>query len=206
MEKHFTQEERQLLKLIEFFKKRIEKLKSENQLPQEYEQLAETCDKMAGQLTIHAKNREIVETEREQLKKMIKDNARCPKCLKPDFLKLIGTDVNDKGWKSNKYKCRKCNIEFVWNAPNNPWDMIPYAEKVVEDMEKRLEQENPPEEVKQQTVATLEQMKANLARLKPVVEAADKDFSDLEFREKEMSEIVHKFKKHLMIERIRISD
>jgi hypothetical protein len=38
------------------------------------------------------------------------------------------------------------------------------------------------------------------------VEAADKDFADLEFREKEMSEIVHKFKKHLMIEKIRISD
>jgi hypothetical protein len=191
---------------MEFFNKKADQLTREGQMTPELTQIVETCAKMKDQLTIHAKNREVVRSEREQLKKMIKDNARCPKCLKPDHLKLIGTDTNDKGWRSNKYKCRKCNIEFVWNAPNNPWDMIPYAEMIVSQMEQRLECENPPQEVRDQTVATLEQMKANLSRLKPVVEAADKDFADLDFREKEMSEIVHKFKKHLMIEKIRLSD
>jgi hypothetical protein len=205
MSTQFTQEERQLLKLMEFFKKKAEKLEP-GQSEVDYAQLAETCNKMSAQLEIHAKNREIVLHEREQLKNMVKDNAKCPKCGKAEFLKKTGTETNDKGWQSNRYKCRKCNIEFTWNAPNNPWDMIPYAEQVIGEMEKKIGVENVPENVREHTLTTITQMKANLERLKPVVEACDKDFADLEFREKEMSEIVHKFKKQLMIEKIRISD
>jgi hypothetical protein len=205
MKTSFNQEERQLLKLMEFFKKRAEKLEP-SQSEVDYAQLIDTCNKMAEQLEIHAKNREIVLEEREKLKAMIKDNAKCPKCGKSDFLKKTGTETNEKGWQSNRYKCRKDNIEFTWNAPNNPWDMIPYAEQVISEMEKKIGAENVPENVRDHTLATIAQMRANLERLKPVVEGCDKDFADLEFREKEMSEIVHKFKKQLMIEKIRISD
>jgi hypothetical protein len=52
----------------------------------------------------------------------------------------------------------------------------------------------------------LEAMKANLAKLKPVAEASDLDMKDLEEREAQMADIVHKFKKHLMIEKIRLED
>jgi len=163
---------------------------------EDYTQLIETCDKLVGQIEIHAPNRKIILNERELLKKLVKDNAQCPKCFSNEQLKVIGIEKSEQGWSSNKYKCRKCNITFVWNTPNNPWDMIPYAENVVLELEKKIEVENM--DSKQHTIDSLNQMKANLGKLKPVVDASILDFANLEQRDKEMAEMVHKFKKHLL--------
>src|SRR3954471_16633300 len=139
MEPNLKPEERELIKLVNYFKKRGEVLIIENKLGEEYAQMLETCDKLVEQLNVHAKNREIILNERKQLESMVKDNAKCPSCHSNEMLKNIGTEKNEQGWTSNKYKCRRCNITFVWNAPNNPWDMIPYVEKFVGDMQTRLQ-------------------------------------------------------------------
>ncbi|MGZ3883633.1 MAG: hypothetical protein ACXVPQ_04815 [Bacteroidia bacterium] len=204
MDQHLNAEERELTKLVKFFKKRAERLTEEQKAEQDYTPLIETCDKLVEQLHAHADKRQIILAEREQLNNLVKDNAQCPKCKKADQLKNIGIDKSEQGWKSNKYKCRRCNIEFVWNAPNNPWDMIPYVEQVVSGLEAKAEES--PEETKQQMLAAIAQMKANIAKLKPVVEASDLDMAELEEREKEMSNIVRQFKKQLMIEKIRMDD
>jgi len=205
MNPNLKPEERELVKLVGFFKKRAERMIEEQKVDPEYNQLIETCDKLVAQIELHARNREIVLGEREQLKGLVKDNARCPKCESNANLKMVGTDVNEQGWKSNKYKCRKCNIEFVWNAPNNPWDMIPYVENFLSNLEHKLEAEADPT-LRDHTKDVLNLMKANLDKLKPVVEASDLDLKELEEREKEMAEMVHKFKKHLLIEKIRMED
>jgi hypothetical protein len=205
MSQNLKPEERELVKLVGFFKKKAEMLISENKMSEDYRQMIETCDKLVSQLELHAQNREIILAEREQLKSLVKDNAKCPKCESNTNLKTVGVDKNEKGWKSNKYKCRKCNIEFVWSAPNNPWDMIPYVEGFVDNLEKKA-QEEPDESLKQNTLDVLNLMKANLAKLKPVVEASDLDLAELEAREAEMSNMVHTVKKHLLIEKIRMED
>ena len=205
MNPNLKPEERDLTKLVTYFKKRAEILIIENRLDDEYKQMLEVCDKLTEQLDMHAKNREEVRTERELLKGMVKDNAQCPKCFSNANLKVIGTEANEKGWKSNKYKCRKCNITFVWNAPNNPWDMIPYVENFISQMELKLK-DAPAEEDLESTQQALEQMKANLEKLKPVVEASDLSLKELEEREVHMAEMVHKFRKHLMIEKIRMEN
>lgn len=205
MNPNLKPEERDLTKLVTYFKKRAEILIIENRLDDEYKQMLEVCDKLTEQLEMHAKNREEVRTERELLKGMVKDNAQCPKCFSNANLKVIGTEANEKGWKSNKYKCRKCNITFVWNAPNNPWDMIPYVENFISQMELKLK-EAPAEEDLNSTQQALQQMKANLEKLKPVVEASDLSLKELEEREEHMAEMVHKFRKHLMIEKIRMEN
>ena len=107
------------------------------------------------------------------------------------MLKVIGFDTTPQGWKSNKYKCRKCNIAFVWNMPNNPWDMIPYVEKFISDTESKMNSLNPSDPEREATAAGLEAMKANLARLKPVVGASDLDLKDLREREAQMADMVH---------------
>ncbi len=201
----FTPDEKELIRLTSFFKKQSERLKEENKLGENYIQLLETCDKLIGQMHIHAGNREIIRAEQEQLKKLVKDNARCPKCGKNTNLKLAGTGTNQEGWISNKYKCRHCNIEFVWNAPNNPWDMIPYVERMVSELEKKAEAQNLSSTEQQINVEALIQMKANLAKLKPVIDASQINMTDLEEKEKIMAEMVTKVKKHLMIEKIRMS-
>ncbi|MCE3259104.1 MAG: hypothetical protein K0S12_745 [Bacteroidetes bacterium] len=206
MDQHLNSDERELVKLIGFFKKRAEKLMEENKIGEEYKQLIETCEKLVEQLQIHAKNRHIVLGEREQLKNMVRDNAKCPKCNSSEQLKMIGVDKNEQGWKSNKYKCRRCNIEFVWNVPNNPWDMIPYVESFIANLEKKLADEQPDEEAVRETTMVIDQMKGNIIRLKPIVEASDLDFAELEAREEQMTEIVKQFKKTLMIEKIRMDD
>lgn len=202
----FTSEERELIKLIGFFKKRAQKMLDENKAGEEYRLLMETCDKLVDQINLHAKHRHLVLSSREQLKKMVRDNAQCPKCTRSTHLKLVGVDKSPEGWKSNKYKCRRCNIEFVLNAPNNPWDMIPYVEKFVLEHERKIELGTMPDEVRESTMAALTQMKGNLSALKPVVESSDLDLAEFEKRDAEMSDIVKKFKKQLMIEKIRMED
>ncbi len=206
MSQELKQEEREVIKLIGFFKKKAEQWPAENEMPAEFKHLIETCDKLFEQINIHAESREIILAEREMLKKLVKDNAQCPRCNKNENLKLIGAEKNEKGWQSNKYKCRKCNITFVWNAPNNPWDMIPYVESVVAEIEKKSEAEGLDEASKQHYQAAIDQMKGNLAKLKPVVDNSAIDIANLELRDKEMADMVHKFKKHLMIEKIKMED
>lgn len=206
MNQELKQEEREVIKLVGFFKKKAVSWSAEIEIPEEFKQLIETCDKLVEQINLHAQSREVIISERELLKKLVKDNALCPRCNKNENLKVIGTEKNEKGWQSNKYKCRKCNITFVWNAPNNPWDMIPYVESVITEIEKKAETENLDEASKQHYIDSIAQMKGNLEKLKPVVENSANDIANLELRDKEMAEIVHKFKKHLMIEKIKLED
>lgn len=206
MSPELTPEERDLYKLVNYFKKRAEILIIENKLDDEYRQMLDTCDKLTAQLDVHAKQRAEILAEREQLKNIIKDNAKCPTCETNTHLKQIGVEKNERGWKSNKYKCRRCNITFVWNAPNNPWDMIPYVENFIREIETKLNSEEASDAVKEINLSALDQMKSNLEKIKPVVESSDKDMKELEEREAQMSEMVHKFRKHLMIEKIRMEE
>ena len=198
--------ERELIRLVNFFKKKTKAMLQENKSIEEYVQLLETGDKLVEQINIHATNREIVEGERKKLNTLVKDNASCPKCQKNNQLKLIGSDKSPEDWKSNKYKCRKCNIEFVWNAPNNPWDMIPYVERFIVQSQQKIAQENVPVEEKEQVALIVLQMNANLDKLKPVTIASDQDLAALESRDQEMDELINKFKKYLMIEKIKMED
>ncbi|MDB5257628.1 MAG: hypothetical protein JWM14_2323 [Chitinophagaceae bacterium] len=206
MAQNLKPNERELIRLVNFFKKKTKALTQENKSIEEYAQLLETGDKLVEQITIHAANRDIVEGERKKLNELVKENAVCPKCQKSNQLKLVGTSKSPEGWKSNKYKCRKCNIEFVWNAPNNPWDMIPYVERFIVQSEEKIAKENVPAEEKEQVAVMVQQMKANLDKLKPVVLASDADLTELESRDKEMDELINKFKKYLMIEKIKMED
>jgi hypothetical protein len=206
MEQNLKPEERELVKLVQYFKKRAQILIAEDKLDDDYRQMMETCDKLIEQLNLHARNRGLILAERETLENMIKDNAKCPKCASNEKLKLSGTDTNEQGWTSNKYKCRRCNIEFVWNAPNNPWHMIPYVEKFISDTEKKLSEQDQSDPNYEPTAQMIEGMKMNLDRLRPVVSASDADMKELEERETQMTELVHKMKKHLMIEKIKMEN
>jgi hypothetical protein len=206
MAQNLKPNERELIRLVNFFKKKTKALTLENKPINEYAQLLETGDKLVEQISIHATNRDIVEGERKKLNELVKENAVCPKCQKSNQLKLVGSSKSPEGWKSNKYKCRKCNIEFVWNAPNNPWDMIPYVERFIAQSEEKIAKENVAPEEKEQVAGMVLQMKANLDKLKPVVLASDQDLSELESRDKEMDELINKFKKYLMIEKIKMED
>lgn len=205
MQDNLKQEEREVIKLVGFFKKRAIQLMEEKKLSEEYNQLIETADKLVDQIHLHAEKRETILNERDQLQSLVRDNAQCPKCSGNEKLKLVGTDKSEQGWKSNKYKCRGCNIEFVWNAPNNPWDMIPYVEHMINKLRSQAET-GISENDKAVIEAAVVQMEGNIAKLKPVIEASDLDMKDLEMRDKEMEELVHAFKKHLMIEKIRMED
>jgi hypothetical protein len=206
MDRNLKPEERELIKLVQHFKKRAQILLAENRLAEEHGQMLETCDKFVEQLQLHAQIRETVLAEYQKLKEMIKDNAKCPSCSSNEMIKLIGFDTNSKGWKSNRYKCRRCNIAFTWNTPNNPWDMIPYVEEFISNTEQKLAGEDPTDPNYEFTKLSLEQMRANLGKLKPVVEASDLDMKELNERDAQMADIVHKFKKHLMIEKIKMED
>jgi hypothetical protein len=201
MAQSLKENERELIKLINFFRKEAETLMREDK-EVNYSDVISSCEKLIEQLNNHAAYREEVLSQRESLKGLIKDNAVCPKCSKAAHLKHVGVDKNEEGWKSNKYKCRKCNIEFVLNKPNNPWDMIPFIEKFIAELEEKFKDLN--DEEKQQPENAIIQMKESMNKLKPVVEASDLDYQDLQDKEFAMDKLIHEFRNHLMIERIKM--
>jgi hypothetical protein len=127
-------------------------------LNDEHTKVSESCANLIEKINLHADSRAEIIEQREKLKGIVKDNATCPKCQQSVQLKLIGAIKNDKGWKCNKYKCRKCNIEFVWDKPNNAWDMIPFMEFYIGDLHSRIEKELDSSELKAQTESILIQM------------------------------------------------
>jgi hypothetical protein len=198
--KNFKPNERELVKVATFFKKKSKQLIAEGKIGEENAKVQEAVDRFIGQMSRHADARAFVLEQREQLKKLVKDNARCPQCHSGAMLKLAGSEKNEKGWKSNRYKCRKCNILFTWNMPNNPWDMLDYIGEVLGNLQAKNESGAITAEEKNALVS----VQANLDRLKPVIEAHDKDYNDMLSREEEMEKLVHEFKNSLLIEKIKM--
>jgi hypothetical protein len=196
--------ERELIKLIRFFRKKADLLIQAGELSEEHRRLGEACQKLTDQVYTHAQARESISLKREKLKRIINDNALCPKCHQGANLKLTGTTQNEKGWKTNKYRCRKCNLTFAWNKPNNPWDMVLFLEAYMQEITQKCQDENLPAEVRAQSEQVLGQLNQSLAQLKPILTQSDQEFADLETAEVEMSRMVHEFRNYLLIEKIKL--
>lgn len=195
--------ERELLKLIRFFGKRAQKLMDQGTLSPEHTQLTGACQNLENQLQSHATNRALILDKRERLQQIIEDNAQCPKCAKADMLKRTGSTRTERGWNCNTYKCRRCNITFTWNRPNNPWDMAQYLEDYILELELQVQQEQN-EELKEHTQAAILQLNESLARLRPVLATSDEEVQALQLKEKEIDSLIHQFKTYLQIEKIKL--
>jgi hypothetical protein len=204
MNKHFNQNERDLVKLANFFKKRSRKLIDEGRLGEEHRSVEDAVDRFLEHLENHANTRAFVLEQRDYLNKLVKDNAQCPSCHSSEKLKLVGFERNEKGWKSNRYKCRKCNIEFTWNTPNNPWHMIEYIEDVLQQLRAKVSEPSISSQDEEQAVKVIESMQGNLDKLRPVIDSHNKDYNDLQTRESEMEKLIHEFKNSLLIEKIKM--
>ena len=202
MNKNFSQNERDLAKLAGFFKKQSIKLMEQGMLGEEHKKVQDAVDRFLEHLNNHVDMRAFILEQREYLSKLVKDNARCPKCQTSDKLKVVGVEKNEKGWKSNRYKCRKCNIEFTWNMPNNPWHMMEYIEEMLHQMRTKVQSNDV--DTNDEATEAINTMQQNLDKLKPVVDAHDKDFQELQAREQEMERLLHEFKNSLMIEKIKM--
>lgn len=201
---HFKQHERELIKVANYFKRQSKKLIGEGKLGEEHHQVEEAVDKFIAQMTDHSTIRASILEHRSYLSKLVKDNAECPKCRTRDMIKLVGTEKNEKGWKSNRYKCRKCNIQFTWNRPNNPWDMIKYIDETIVQLQTRSLMGNVSDEEKEQARVVIESMETSLSQLRPVIEAHDKEYEALVTRDEEMQRLIHEFKNTLLIEKIKM--
>ncbi|MDQ4140066.1 MAG: hypothetical protein M3142_06040 [Bacteroidota bacterium] len=196
--------EREVVKLTHHFSKRAEKLIQLGKLSPEHQLVSESCTKLANQIYAHAAARKAVLEKREKLRKIVQDNAVCPKCQKNSHLKFIGTARHEKGWLSNKYKCRRCNLQFTWNRPNNPWDMLQFMEDYVNELNANIANESLPLEVREHSQAVVEQLNQNILQLKPVLSQADEEFTQMNQRDEEMSRLLENFKSYLQIEKIKM--
>ncbi|MCJ8163480.1 hypothetical protein MKJ04_01415 [Pontibacter sp. E15-1] len=194
--------ERELIKLIRFFSKRGAQLGVSGELSAQHAQLSEACQNLEKQLYHHAENRTAIQGKRAQLEKIIEDKAQCPKCQKADLLKKNGVASNAQGWKSNTYRCRRCNTTFTWNRPNNPWDMVAFLESYIAELEQSLLTELP-EGMRPHIEAAIPQLQDSLFRLRPVLLQSDEEVEALRQKEEEMDRLIHQFKNYLLIEKIK---
>ncbi len=202
MKEQLNVKERELVKAANQFKKRAQNLIKAGKLTQEHLQVAKACDNLLEQVQLHAQHRAAILQQYEQVKKIVQDNAQCPRCNNNARLKQISVFTNEKGWKMNKYKCRRCNIEFVWNRPNNPWDMLKFIDDLLVQLEDKLQSEDAGTVA--QSLQLKESLLQNLATIKPIVETADKDLQDIRKKDEEMAKMLHEFKNYLLIERIKL--
>lgn len=202
MMNQLKEDERELVKLANYFRKRAQHLIEEGKLSQEHQQVIVACERLTNTIYEHSSVREEITQKRENVKSIIKDNAVCPQCESNSQLKFVGIDKNEKGWKFNKYKCRRCNIQFVWNRPNNPWDMISFTEEMAVEFDKKIDSETSSEEEKQQFKLMLVQVQENLNLIKPVIQRSDEEFEALQFRDEEISKMIKEFKNYLLIQKV----
>ena len=203
MNKALKANERELIKLTRYFSKRAEQMAVDGELSEDQVKLTEACENLERQLLQHADNRTAILDKRAQLEKLIEDNAQCPKCHKADMLKRQGVATNEHGWKSNTYRCRRCNTTFTWNRPNNPWDMMAFLELYIKELEASLNAEIDPA-LRQHTEAALPQLQDSLSRLRPVLQGSDEEVEALMEKEREMDKLIHQFKNYLLIEKIKL--
>ncbi len=204
MNKNLNDKERELIKLVTYFKKRAETLMADGKLSEEHQQVVIACSSLAEKLDQNADERAAIVEQRESLSKMIKDNASCPKCGRNTHLKFAGVITNEKGWKCSSYRCRRCNIQFEMTRPNNPWDMILFMEDLHRDMSKGLEDDSLSELERTNTEEMLSQLEENISKLKPVIESTDREYQAMKAREPEMAKMIHDFKNYLLIEKIKM--
>ncbi len=202
MNPNLREHERELVKLVNFFRKRAEKLLKEGKLSEEHSQMNDSCVNLVSKLELHANVRAGVLEQRDTLQHIVKDNAQCPDCNKNTHLKFIGVAIHEKGWKSNKYRCRKCNIEFIWNRPNNPWDLVTYIEDSIVELEKSKAGKD--ESGQAQVDSMIAQMHDSLAQLRPALEKSDSEYQEMESRDLDMKKIITEFKKFLLIEKVKM--
>ncbi|RAU81775.1 hypothetical protein [Pontibacter arcticus] len=195
--------ERELMKLIRFFSKRAVALAQTGELTEDHSQLTNACQNLETQLYMHAENRAAILDKRERLQRIIEENAQCPKCGKADMLKKNGVATNEHGWKSNTYRCRRCNTTFTWNRPNNPWHMAEFLEVYMKQLEENASKEVN-EEVQAHIAQALANMQESLDRLRPVLQISDEEVAALEEKELEMDKMIHQFKNYLLIEKIKL--
>lgn len=195
--------ERELIRLINFFSKRAQRLMEEGKLSLEHEQLTSACQNLETQLFNHAANRAAILDKRERLNRIIEDNAQCPSCHKADMLKKQGTATNEHGWRNNTYRCRRCNTNFTWNRPNNPWDMVGFLEMYIQELQLTLLTQQD-EDFIQQSEEAIVQLNDSLSRLRPVLETSDEEVTALDQKEREMDKMIHQFKSYLLIEKIKL--
>jgi len=202
MNPNLREHERELVKLVNFFRKRAEKLLKEGKLSEEHSQMNDSCLNLISKLELHANVRKTILEQRNALERLVKDNAQCPDCTKNTHLKFVGVASHAKGWKSNKYRCRRCNITFIWNRPNNPWDLVLFMEDHILDLEKSKAGKNNAEIAEVDEL--IGQMADSLAQLKPALEKSDSEFSEMENRDLDMRKIISEFKKFLLIEKVKM--
>src|SRR5690606_7494516 len=159
---------------------RTENLSVTGALSEEEQQITTSCQKLLESLYSHVANHEAVLDKRDQLITIVKDNAACPQCETKSHLKCVTVEQNEKSWKSNRYKCRRCNIAFTWNRPNNPWDLVPFLKEVLVQMEATAQDETQTEQARQYAAYNRNMMLENLARLEPVLQNSDEELAEME--------------------------
>lgn len=82
--------------------------------------------------------------------------------------------------------------------------MISFMEEFSANLETKLTENQLDEQAQVQARAAIESMSKNVENLKPVIDAADQEYKDVDIRDIEMAKLIHEFKNQLLIEIIKL--
>lgn len=202
MEHSLKENEKELIRLVSFFRERAEELIKNGKLSPEHEQLVSSCEKIAAAVYGHANARENILSRRQMLATIVKDNAICKECNSSADLMVTGTEKDTNNFEFNIYYCSNCNISFRWSRPNNPWDMVKFIENVMQSLKESEVVSS--DSYKPEIEATLLQLEEGLSRLKPVVQSSDLEYEQFQVKEAEFEDTIHSFRNHLLMQKMKM--
>lgn len=203
MNLNLNESERELVRLANYFSKNAQLQNLEENFGEEHAKLVDSCHQIVSALNKHAEYRATVLAQRDALAKAIKDNADCPQCNQNTQLKLVGVD-NSMDMSCNRYKCRRCNISFTWNRPNNPWDFVKFIDGLQVQIVEQLQEDSLPEEEVQLYQQTIQDLGFQRNKLQESIAQVDENYSVMQQKEAEMSALVQSFSKYLKITKIQM--
>ena len=202
MEDSLKENEKELIRLIKFFRERAEELIEKGKLSPEHEQLISSCEKIVAAIYAHANTRENLLLRRQVLTNIVKDNAVCKQCHKSDYLTITGSEKDSNNLEFNTYFCSNCSIGFRWSRPNNPWDMVRFIENVMNSLKES--EATSSDSYKQEIETSLLQLEEGLSKLKPVVESSDREYQEFQIKETEFEDTIHSFRNHLLMQKMKM--
>jgi hypothetical protein len=201
MNSNYNDDEREVVKLANYF---IRQAKKYTDVSESGQQLAliSSCQQICDVLSNHADYRSAIEEEKQYLSKIIKDNAVCPKCSSMEYLRFSEVD-NSEEYKCNRYRCRKCNIAFTWNRPNNPWDMLKFVKRLKQEMEDKFNRSREMGNENSDDLSSIENLGVEVEKLSSAIDQFDARYNQMTSKDEEIQAMVKDFKKYLKIEKVK---
>jgi len=198
MGNYFTEDELELLDLIDYFKKKAVKLELQGKKLKDHN---EFIDRLEHMKQVVLQNKVHVN---EFLDTQIKDvPLECPNCHGSAKIRSTGiSKKNTKGLLCNEYHCDECNKSFLHFFPNNEKDQLKWYKNIISQFE-RASNDKRFSDYTVEIKSRVTDMRRSYSRMKMAMEAEKNIVHGLEEANNTVRKIISEYRNMLLVEKMK---